>query len=285
MESGWRRFLRLILRQCSGSSQPVPAIVAGMRRSTNSYSRSHRHDWCPSGQSVLGVWAHPDDEAYLSAGLMLRAVRAGGRVVCRHATRGEHGTADPHTWPPARLAARRAAELSSSLRLLGVGDHGFLGYEDGTCARVPLAEAVPPLVELIAAVQPDYVVTFGPDGITGHPDHVAVSRWVTAAWTNAAQGRLLYATSTRSFLRRHAKLHARLRLMPAGAAAIPDAQVALTVRLTAAELDVKRAALAAHASQTDSLAAAMGEQTYRNWYAVEAFRAPTPADLAEAVAQ
>lgn len=242
--------------------------------------QNHRHDWRPSGQSVLGVWAHPDDEAYLSAGLMLRATRAGGQVVCRHATRGEHGTTDPVAWPPQRLAARRAAELASSLCLLGVDAHGFLGYEDGRCDQVPLAEVVPILVELITELRPDYIVTFGPDGITGHPDHVAVSRWVTTAWVSAGHGRLLYAASTHSFLRSHAKVHARLGLLPADAAAIPDGQAALTVRLTTAELDVKRAALAAHASQTDSLAAAMGERTYRHWYAVETFRGPTAADLA-----
>jgi LmbE family N-acetylglucosaminyl deacetylase len=124
------------------------------------------------------------------------------------------------------------------------------------------------------------VVTFGPDGITGHADHVAVSRWVTAAWLAAGSGRLLYAATTRTFLRQHADVHARLGLMAENAFAIPDTQVTLAVRLTSAELDIKRAALAAHASQTDSLAAAMGERAYRHWYAVETFRAPTPAELA-----
>jgi LmbE family N-acetylglucosaminyl deacetylase len=227
---------------------------------------------------VLGIWAHPDDEAYLSAGLMARTVRAGGRVVCRHATCGERGTADPRAWPPDRLAAHRAAELAASLSVLGVAEHAYLGYRDGECAGVPLAEVVPPLVELIRGVRPDYVVTFGPDGITGHPDHVAVSRWVTAAWREAGHGQLRYAVSTHSFVRRFAAVHAELGLPP-DLPAVPDEQVALAVRLAGGELDVKRAALAAHGSQTEALVAAMGEQTYRRWYAVETFRAPTPAEL------
>lgn len=238
-----------------------------------------RHDWRPRGETVLGVWAHPDDEAYLSAGLMARTIRSGGRVVCRHATRGEQGTADPQAWPPDRLAAHRTSELAASLAALGVAEHAFLGYRDGECAEVPLAEVVPPLVELMRQVRPDYVVTFGPDGITGHPDHVAVSRWVTAAWRASGLGQLRYAATTRSFLRRYAAVHERLGLLPADAPAVPDEQVALAVRLTGPELDVKRAALAAHASQTEALAAAMGEQTYRHWYTVEAFRAATPAEL------
>jgi LmbE family N-acetylglucosaminyl deacetylase len=244
-----------------------------------------RHDWRPGGETVLGIWAHPDDEAYLSAGLMARTIRSGGRVVCRHATRGERGTADPRAWPPDRLAAHRAAELAASLAALGVVEHAFLGhrdgegYRDGECAEVPLTEAVPPLVALIRQVRPDIVVTFGPDGITGHPDHVAVSRWATAAWRASGLGQLRYAVSTHSFLREFAGVHERLGLLPAGAPAVPDEQVALAVRLAGPELDVKRAALAAHASQTESLAAAMGEPTYRRWYAVETFRAPAPAEL------
>ena len=126
---------------------------------------------------------------------MARTIRSGGRVACRHATRGERGTDDPHAWPPDRLAPHRAAELAASLALLGVVDHAYLGYRDGECAQVPLAEVVPPLVDLIRRVRPDYVVTFGPDGITGHPDHIAVSRWVTAAWCGAGYRQLRYAAA------------------------------------------------------------------------------------------
>src|SRR4051794_33047690 len=68
-----------------------------------------------SRRTLLGVWAHPDDEAYLSAGLMAEFRRRGDRVVVVTATLGEHGTADPETWPPARLAAQRHRELRNSL--------------------------------------------------------------------------------------------------------------------------------------------------------------------------
>ena len=70
--------------------------------------------------TVLGVWAHPDDEAYLSAGLMALARDNGQRVVCVTATRGELGTPDPAAWPPDRLAAERTRELACSLAILGV---------------------------------------------------------------------------------------------------------------------------------------------------------------------
>ena len=75
-----------------------------------------------TGRTLLGVWAHPDDETYLSAGLMLEHVARGDRVVLVSATLGEHGTSDPATWPPARLAAHRRRELAASLAELGVHD-------------------------------------------------------------------------------------------------------------------------------------------------------------------
>src|SRR5215218_5974940 len=69
--------------------------------------------------TLLGVWAHPDDEAYLSAGLLASAVDAGWRVVVATATRGEIGTDDPEACPPDLLAGIRASELADSLRVVG----------------------------------------------------------------------------------------------------------------------------------------------------------------------
>ncbi|MCZ4612090.1 PIG-L family deacetylase [Streptomyces sp. Lzd4kr] len=247
--------------------------------------RSTRNQWRPAGETVLGVWAHPDDEAYLSAGFMLRTISGGGRVVCLHATLGEHGTSDPEAWPPERLAAHRAVELEQSLNSLGVTERQMLGYRDGECASVPLAEVVGRLVDLMHEVRPDYVVTFGPDGITGHPDHVSVSQWVTTAWNVAGHGSLLYATTTKSFLREYADVHKRLDLLPPDAPAVSDDAVAWEVRLSEDELNTKRAALAAHASQTEALASAMGERIYRRWYDTESFRLPSQAEIDAARAE
>jgi LmbE family N-acetylglucosaminyl deacetylase len=185
---------------------------------------------------VLGIWAHPDDEAYLSGGLMALARAAGSRVVCVTATRGELGTADPVAWPPDRLADERTGELARCLEILGVDEHHWLGYPDGGCAAVPPAGPVERLAALVAQVRPRTVVTFGPDGITGHPDHQTVSAWATAAFDRAARpgARLLYA-------------------------ATPAAR-ARKVR-----------ALQAQATQTDGLVAAMGLATYTDWVAQESF--------------
>ena len=86
-------------------------------------------------RTLLGIWAHPDDEAYLSAGLMAEFRRRGDRVVVVTATLGEHGTDDPERWPPAQLGARRHIELRNSLAALDVDELRLLGYEDGFCDR------------------------------------------------------------------------------------------------------------------------------------------------------
>ena len=70
--------------------------------------------------TTLGVWAHPDYETYLTAGLMARAVRNGSRVVCVTATRGEGGSFDEERWPTATMGQVREAELMRGLAVLGV---------------------------------------------------------------------------------------------------------------------------------------------------------------------
>ena len=223
--------------------------------------------------SILGVWAHPDDEAYLCAGLMAAARDAGHRVVSVTATLGEHGTGDPERWPPARLAPLRAAELVAALDVLGVDDARWLGYGDGGCATVPAAAAVERLVEVIREVQPDAILTFGPDGITGHPDHRAVGGWAAAAWREAGTGsRLLRAVTTDTFEGRFSGLHREIGVYEPGYPVLtPEADTSVLVRFEGPALERKLAALRAHATQTAGLIDVIGADRYAEWCAEEAF--------------
>src|SRR4051812_18943618 len=154
-------------------------------------SRRHR--------TVLGVWAHPDDEAYLSAGFAAAALAAGDRVVAATATRGEAGIADPAD------ATVRAGELAASLAAVGVTDHRWLAAPvplcDGHLAEVPVETGVAAVTAVLADVRPDLVLTFGPDGMTGHDDHRAVSAWVTRA-VEGSGAELWYAAVTGEWLER-----------------------------------------------------------------------------------
>ncbi len=238
--------------------------------------------------TVLAVWAHPDDEAYLSGGLMALAAESGSRVICVTATRGEHGTSDPRRWPPARLAGVRERELAASLAVLGVHEHRWLGIEDGTCDTVSPIPPVAAIVRLIRELAADTVVTFGPDGVTGHTDHRAVSRWTTQAWAvSGARGRLLQATVSAGFATRFRAVHDRFSIFDRGLPKeTPEADVALRLRLHGELLDRKIVALRAHASQTAPLMTAMGEDLFREWCAEECFVGlpSTPPWLAGSVA-
>ena len=95
-----------------------------------------------------------------------------------------------------RLAQVRTAELEAALRILGIDEHHWLDYPDGGCADVDTQEAADRIVAVVDDVRPDTVITFGPDGFTGHPDHQTVSRWTDLALTRAAtRPRLLHAVA------------------------------------------------------------------------------------------
>jgi LmbE family N-acetylglucosaminyl deacetylase len=229
--------------------------------------------------TVLTVWAHPDDECYLAAGLMALAAEAGNRVVCVTATRGERGTPDPATYPPERLAAIRTIEMATAMDTLGVADHRWLTYRDGECAVADPDAAVETVAELIAEVGPDTVVTFGPDGMTGHPDHRAVGDWVTrAVERHTSPARLLYATTTAAAVRRQPQALEAFDIWgPEGPPTTSPDQLALSLPLPPEVLDRKFEALRAQASQTAALIDHLGENAYRSWVAAEHFRAHRPA--------
>lgn len=223
--------------------------------------------------TILGVWAHPDDEAYLSGGVMAAARAAGQRVVVVTATRGELGTPDPVLWPPARLAARRETELEVSLDTLGVDEHVILGHPDGGCAAVDADLGAAEVAGVIDAVEPDTILTFGPDGYTGHSDHRTVSGWVDAAvqWTGT-RARVLHATTTAAFLETFADVHRDFDVFFAGSPSITaPGELAVDLRLTGRLADRKMAALRAQATQTERLISQLGSRRFREWVSSESF--------------
>ncbi|HEY8475671.1 MAG TPA: PIG-L family deacetylase [Chloroflexota bacterium] len=140
---------------------------------------------------LLLCFAHPDDESFGCGGTIARYVAQGVEVTLVCATRGEAGEiADPALASPDYLGEVRERELREAATVLGIASLHLLGYVDGTLSQVAHEEAVEHLVALLLRTRPHVVVTFGPDGVYGHPDHVAVSRWTTAAFSRA---RLLVA--------------------------------------------------------------------------------------------
>jgi LmbE family N-acetylglucosaminyl deacetylase len=234
-----------------------------------------------SSGTLLGVWAHPDDECYLSAGLMAQAVRDGRRVVCVTATRGEAGVTDETRWPAAELAGIRERELQQSLRELGVTEHQFLGLPDGGCAVADPEPLIDDLAALMAELRPSVVVTFGPEGITDHDDHKAVSRWTTEAHRRvggAWSQQLWYPTYPFDWEPVWGDELRTLGVYPPGFPHLVHRDdLAAAVTLDADLLDRKYAALLAQRSQVEGLIAALTPERYRAFLAEECFRfGPAP---------
>lgn len=131
--------------------------------------------------TILCVGAHPDDETWIAGGILAAAAKNGQKVVVITATKGEAGTTDQERWPQQLLGNIRTQELHNSLRILGVEEHGMLECLDGECDQADEQDMALQLAVVMHRERPDSVITFGPEGLTGHSDHAAVSRWVSKA--------------------------------------------------------------------------------------------------------
>ncbi len=133
------------------------------------------------GTSLLAVFAHPDDEIYV-APILARYAREGARVYLVIATDGARGGA-PHATIPLgeALAAARAQEAACATRELGIEQPILLGFGDGALGAIvsppnaDLERLASKVREAIATVKPDAILTWGPEGAYGHPDHRLVS--------------------------------------------------------------------------------------------------------------
>ncbi|MCC6604392.1 MAG: PIG-L family deacetylase [Anaerolineae bacterium] len=129
--------------------------------------------------TLMTILAHPDDESFPIGGTLAKAAAEGRRVHLVTATRGEAGIPGKST---AETAVLREAELRRACDELGVTQLTFLDYLDGALAAIPNHTGAARLLNLMRQTVPDVVVTFGPDGISGHPDHLAMHRWTTMAF-------------------------------------------------------------------------------------------------------
>ena len=156
---------------------------------------------------LAAVFAHPDDDAYTIGGTL---ARWGDRiestiVLC---TSGGNGP----IWEPVAtrdtLAQVREGEQAAWREALGLGDVRveFLRYTDGALSDVPREELVGRVRMILREARPHVVVTFGPDGMTHHPDHIRAGEVATEAFRRlqgSAEGvgsfrRLLYVALRRS---------------------------------------------------------------------------------------
>jgi LmbE family N-acetylglucosaminyl deacetylase len=132
------------------------------------------------GLTVLGVFAHPDDESLACGGTLARLVDAGARVVLMCASHGERGGLGGPTEDTA-LGNERVHELSDAAAMLGISDLIVLNHPDGALRWAAVTEFQAQIVMAIRRYAPAAVVTFGPDGLYWHMDHIGVHERTTSA--------------------------------------------------------------------------------------------------------
>ena len=139
---------------------------------------------------LAAVLAHPDDESVGCAGALALAHDAGATTRLLVVTRGEAGTADDEA-DPAVVGDQREAELICAARALGLDEVSILdGYADGGVAEQPFDALVGEIAAWLADRRPAAVLTFGPHGVTGHPDHIVVgnaTRWAVERLADSGQ--------------------------------------------------------------------------------------------------
>lgn len=229
--------------------------------------------WPAAGRLLL-VFAHPDDESFFTAGTVARHVATGGDAVLVSATRGERGSQPvPPVCPQAELGRVRSRELRAACRVMGVRRLTFLGYEDGTLGELdgPDAdEATRRVAGVMARYRPQAVVTFGPEGVYRHPDHVAVHRFTVEAFNRVFGGaeeggdgnpRLWYVALSSAFWRYRphdwvAAANEEAGREPSRRPLVPgEPEAAIDITAT---LGTKMAALLAHRSQRHNVERAFG---------------------------
>lgn len=148
--------------------------------------------------SIMTVFAHPDDESFTSGGLLALAAANGQTVTCVTATRGEVGIRDESRWPKEQLGEIRQNELEQSFKILGITNHYWLDYIDGQCDQADDDEAVDKVTAYINKHKPQTIITFAPDGLTGHSDHIKASQWANAALQKSGHAaQIYYAVSSK----------------------------------------------------------------------------------------
>lgn len=142
----------------------------------------------PEPFKLMCVLAHPDDESLATGGILAKYAALGVETYLVMATRGERGWFGPAAEDPGpqALGQLRAAELQAAAQVLGLREVVYLDYQDGELDRADHDMAIAKIVGHLRRVRPHVVITFDPNGMYGHPDHIAISQLTTTAVMAAA---------------------------------------------------------------------------------------------------
>lgn len=131
-------------------------------------------------KTMLCVFAHPDDESFGPGGTLAKYAASGTRIITISTTRGE-GSSLGHEEHKEHLGDVRVAEMQCASEVLGLKESRVLDYPDTKLDEVDEDELRDLFLRAILDIEPDMVMAFEPHGITGNPDHIAITRASTEA--------------------------------------------------------------------------------------------------------
>ncbi len=183
---------------------------------------------------LLLIFAHPDDETFSSSGTVSLLTKKGWSASLISATRGEAGMlGNPPVTTQKKLAKVREQELKKAAKITGISKIYFLNFIDGTLHKVPQKVLQKKIFLLIKGDQPDVVITFHKDGISNHPDHIAISKAATQAFfsymkTARKHVRLYHVVIPKSSLEKYEKAGFRYDYF-GGMKPTPDEEISTNV--------------------------------------------------------
>lgn len=200
--------------------------------------------WVPNNPALLAVFAHPDDETFRPGGTLALLVQRGIKVHVLTLTHGEAGSCgEPPLCKVDELLSVRARELSCACAVLGIQPATLMDYPDSRLTEADSKRVVADILAVIRQAHPQVLLCFGPDRLSGHPDHVFIGQWVAEAFSHVEELAALYTVVVPKSLVQTLNMR---QLHP-----VLDETIALTVDVSSV-WETKLAAIRWHATQWSS---------------------------------
>ncbi len=194
--------------------------------------------------SILAVFAHPDDETFRSGGTLALLAQRGVKVHVLTLTRGEAGSCgEPPLCTLDQLPIVRERKLCCACAALGIQTPRVLDYPDGHLAETDPEQVIAEILAVIHQVRPHVLLSFGPDGLSGHPDHILVGQWVAEVFRRSKDVAARYTLAVPQSLATQLEMR---QVHP-----VPDESIALSVNV-ASVWETKLAAMRCHTTQWNS---------------------------------
>jgi LmbE family N-acetylglucosaminyl deacetylase len=194
--------------------------------------------------TLLAIFAHPDDETFRPGGTLALIASCGVKVNVLTLTHGEAGSCgEPALCTPDELPGVREHELRCACAALGIEPPYLLSYPDGSLTDADPERVGADILAVAGQVHPQALLSFGPDGLSGHPDHIIVGQWAAGIFRSTEEITALYTVAVPQSL--------ATRLGMQQVHAVPDEMITLSVDVSSV-WEKKLTALQCHATQWSS---------------------------------